>query len=183
MARILPRPPSWVRRDIYAAANVCAYSMLAYWRWRATTNTGLSRQSRDARLEPSPCRRVSGCAWPAAKSPFQPFGSAAPPGHESGLKPHTNSRENRLVTPPTARQRTKDCALLLLHAFSCVFVYRAGYSPAPKASGCLSAKREPRRGRKGPSFRVLRTAYPAGTAVVARLARHRLKPCRGDTAA
>ena len=24
-------------------------------------------------------------------------------------------------------------------------------SPAPKASGCLSAKREPRRGRKGPS--------------------------------
>ena len=26
-----------------------------------------------------------------------------------------------------------------------------GNSPAPKASGCLSAKREPRRGRKGPS--------------------------------
>ena len=35
--------------------------------------------------------RTSGCAWPAANSPFQPFGLAAPPDTKSSLQLHTKT--------------------------------------------------------------------------------------------
>ena len=45
-----------------------------------------------ARFEPSPCRSGFRLAWPAAKSPFRPFGLAAPPDTNAAFAAHEITR-------------------------------------------------------------------------------------------
>jgi len=80
-----------VQRDIYAEAIVSAWSMPACLALARDHEPWPGGESRDARFEPSPCRRASGFAWPVVKSLLQPCGFRRPPRHECGPRPHTNT--------------------------------------------------------------------------------------------
>ena len=62
----------------YAVAALSARLLLACLRLPARPRTLAGRRIAQARFEPQPCRRASGFAWPAVKSPLQPCGLSPP---------------------------------------------------------------------------------------------------------
>ena len=68
----------WVQRDFYAGATISARLLRVYLRLSARPRILAGRRIAQARFEPEPCRRASGFAWPAVKSPLQPYGLSPP---------------------------------------------------------------------------------------------------------
>ena len=67
-----------VQRDFYAGATISARLLRVYLRLSARPRILAGRRIAQARFEPEPCRRASGFAWPAVKSPLQPYGLSPP---------------------------------------------------------------------------------------------------------
>ena len=67
-----------VQRDFHAGATISARLLRVYLRLSARPRILAGRRIAQARFEPEPCRRASGFAWPAVKSPLQPYGLSPP---------------------------------------------------------------------------------------------------------
>ena len=59
-------------------ATISARLLRVYLRLSARPRILAGRRIAQARFEPEPCRRASGFAWPAVKSPLQPYGLSPP---------------------------------------------------------------------------------------------------------